>query len=61
MTYRPRRGLLWLALGLPIFAALRIGAEMIDDSPNYTSAAIWAVGMAITFSLLVTFTKVLGD
>ena len=59
MTYRPRQGLFWLIFGLPVFGALRIGAEAFDDEPNYLAASIWAVGMAVVFATLATFTKIL--
>jgi hypothetical protein len=60
MIFRPRAGLLVFLLALLVFGTGRLGAELFDDEPNLSSAAIWAVLMAATFGLLATFTKMFG-
>jgi hypothetical protein len=62
VPFRPKIGLLWLLLGIPVFFGLRlIGQAASGDTENVARYFWWAVAMSVTFGIVGTFKKSLDD
>jgi len=58
MTFAPKRGLLTVLIGFPIFFGARTILEaLLGREIDFLFGAIWSAGMALTFGIISTFSR----
>ncbi|WP_337847162.1 hypothetical protein [Sphingomonas sp.] len=57
-VFRPKRGLFYLILGLPVFMAMKFGMDLVFGASHITPLK-YAILMAVLCALLATFTNLL--